>query len=412
MRRTSDGRLLDRVMFALALLGVLVVVHLGIQQSRGFDQGCVGFLAPASVEGAFDCAAVLQSGAGTFLGLSNTAWGLIFYLGVALFSALLLVGKGSAVEWSARLRPILIAGGLAYTLYLVYYQFFVIEELCALCLTSAAIVLLISIIQGVSLWRSRGSAEQRRNRKPQPAPLRMKDLRFVGVLAIALVVLAGADLLYFNSLETESVASREATSASQPTAARTAQNQPVVECGFDTTKQPVTNYEEIIGMQDPYVGNADAPVTVIEFFDPNCPHCKTMHGIMKMVIEDYGDQARFVYKPVPLWDFSVQQIDALYAAAQEGKFEEMLSAQFDRQRQGGLSLRELRAIAEEIGMNPDQLSQRIERGIFRATTMQQRQIASSIGLTGVPTVLVNGRFVASTSKTSECIGRFIEEAST
>ncbi len=405
MPRTSDGRTLDRVLFVLALLGVLVVVHLAIQQSRGFDQGCVGFLGSATGDGAFDCGAVLQSNAGTFLGISNTAWGLFFYLGVAFFSAMLLVGKGSLLQWSARLRPILIAGGLAYTLYLVYYQFFVINELCALCLTSAAIVLLISIIQGVALLRSRRAADDEPVRRPQPAPLRMKDLRFVGVLAVALVVLAGADLLYFNSIENETATADQAV-ASQSNAVRGAQSQ---QCGFDTSK-PAVDYQEIIGMQDPALGNDDAEVTVIEFFDPNCPHCKTMHGIMDLVIADYGDQARFVYKPVALWPYSVDQIDALYAAAQEGKFSEMLSAQFDRQRQGGLDITQLRSIAEEIGMNPDQLAQRIDRGIYRANTMQQRQIASEVGLTGVPAVLINGRFIGPTSRTASCIGQLIEEA--
>lgn len=406
MPKPSNGRSLDRVLFVLALIGVLVVVHLAIQQGRGFDQGCVGFLAPASVEGTFDCGAVLESSAGTFLGISNTAWGLFFYLGVAFFSAVLLVGKGYLLSWSERLRPILIAGGLLYTLYLVYYQFFVINELCALCLTSAAIVVLISIIQGLAFQRSRQSAAETR---PQPAAERMKDYRFIGVLAVALVVLVGADFLYFRSIENVSGVSLDQPTATAPGAAAGSQAPQVAVCGYDTSR-PAIDDQELLGLHDPSTGNPDAAVTVIEFFDPNCPHCKTMHTIMSDVIAEHADKAHFVYKPIALWPYSLDQIDALYAASQDDKFDEMLSAQFDRQQQGGLSMRQIQSIADDIGMNSDQLAQRIERGVYRPSTMEQRRIASEIGLTGVPAVLINGRFIGPTSRSGACIGQLIEEA--
>lgn len=397
-------------MLALGMLGILVVVHLGIQQNRGFDQGCVGFLAPASVEAAFDCAAVLQSGAGTFLGISNTVWGILFYLAIAGLSAVILLTRGSSRAWARRARPAVLAAGLAYSAYLVYYQFFDLRQLCALCLTSAGIVLLLSIIQGAALVRSRQGTAAASARRPEPATALMKEFRFVGVLAVALVVLVGADVAYFDRIEPVRASSSSEAIASPRTASAESQPQPQSQCGFDDSKPTVANYEEYLGVQDPFVGNPDASVTVMEFFDPNCPHCKTMHAVMKDVIEEYGDQARFFYKPVPLWQYSVNQIEALYAAAQENKFEEMLVKQFERQKQGGLNVRELREIASEIGMDPDQLQQRIDRGIYRDVVMQQRVIASNIGLSGVPTILVNGRFVASPSKTKECLGQIIEDA--
>ena len=405
MPKTSNGRSYDRILFVLALIGVLVVVHLAIQQGRGFDQGCMGFLAPGSAGDTFNCGAVLDSSAGTFLGVSNTVWGLFFYAGVAFFSAVMLVGKGALLQWSRRLRPILVAGGFLYTLYLVYYQFFVINELCALCLTSAGIVLLITIVQGIAFQRSRQSATETR---PQPASVRMKDYRFIGVLAVALVVLVGADFIYFRSLDNTGGGAEPAATAASGVNPGVQSPQAAV-CGYDTSR-PTIDYQEIMGLQDPYLGNPDADVTVIEFFDPNCPHCKTMHSIMNSVIDEYGDRAHFVYKPVALWPYSLDQIDALYAAMQEGKFDEMLEAQFERQQQGGLSMRQLQSIAEEIGMDPEQLSQRIDRGVYRTSTMEQRRIASDIGLTGVPAVLINGRFVGPTSRSPACIGQLIEEA--
>jgi protein-disulfide isomerase len=181
-------------------------------------------------------------------------------------------------------------------------------------------------------------------------------------------------------------------------------------CFYDPEKQPVANPASLVDFQDPSQGNADAPVTIVEYFDPNCPHCKTMHAVIKQAVEQYEDEAHFVYKPMPLWGFSVPQIEALYAAAQEGKFIPMLEAQYARQQRGGLSMEQLKSIAQEIGMNPDVLASRVEQETYRQKIMQQRQRAVEIGVSSTPTVLVNGRFVAGQSRTLRCLGAFIEAA--
>lgn len=181
-------------------------------------------------------------------------------------------------------------------------------------------------------------------------------------------------------------------------------------CSFDDEKTSVEDPASLVDFQDPYQGNASAPVTIVEYFDPNCPHCKTMHAIMKQAVERYGDEAQFVYKPMPLWEYSLPQIEALYAAAQEDKFIPMLEAQYARQQQGGLSMDALREIAREIGMNPDVLTSRVEQQTYRDRILQQRQRAVEIGVDSTPTVLVNGRFIDGQSRTLECIGAFIDAA--
>ena len=82
--------------------------------------------------------------------------------------------------------------------------------------------------------------------------------------------------------------------------------------------------------------------------------------------------------------------------------------QFERQRQGGLSLAELQSIASDIGMDPDELGEVLENGRLRPLVMQQRMIASTVGLRGVPALMIDGRFVG--TRTAECIGQLIEEA--
>jgi protein-disulfide isomerase/uncharacterized membrane protein len=402
MARGNTALVVNRIILGLAFLGVLVIVHLGIQQSRGFDMGCLGFSAPGAVEASFDCSTVVQSGAGSFLGISNVIWGLVFYLTVVALSALVLLNTGRQ-QLMDRLRAAVVGAGFLYSAYLVYLQFAVIGELCALCLISAGIVALLAAFQ---LYLMLGVRNARPIHSNGPVSMK-KEFRLIGAMAVVVAVLAVADIAYFRSIEP----AQAATADSQTPGSRAAVHDPVDQaCRYDESRPAIENHDAILAVTDPFAGNPDASVTMIEFFDPNCPHCKTQHQVTKMLVEDFGDRVRFFFKPIPLWPFSVPQIDALYAASQDGKFEDMLSGQFDRQRQGGLDMADLKEIAGDIGMDPNQLEQRIERGIFRSATMGGRQIASDVGLTGVPAVFINGRLVESRSRTPACLAELLEDA--
>ncbi len=385
---------LNRWIFGLALIGLLDTTHLWVQQQRQFEEGCFGVASLAPLEKAFDCAAVVQSAAGTLLGVSNTIWGALFYAAVALLSALALTRPALYRQRYKLLRSGLLGVGLLYTFYLLYYQAFELATFCALCLVSAGLVLTMAGLQAYELFTFRPATMER--------PERLRNERMIlSGLALATLLLMGADV-YLN----------EAFAPKAPaTAARqTPEAQPAAQtCAFDTERPPVRYYRELIMMNDPTAGNPEAKVVVIEYLDPNCPHCKNLHPIMKQVVEQYGLQAYFVFKPIPLWEFSIPQVAALYAAAREGKFEAMLEAQFARQRSGGLSVEELLNIAQEIGMDPDQLAEQLNEGTFNEYMMRQRRQAGMIGVRGVPTILINGHFVPGYARTVECLGQLIEQ---
>jgi protein-disulfide isomerase len=165
---------------------------------------------------------------------------------------------------------------------------------------------------------------------------------------------------------------------------------------------------QFVSFGDPVFGTSDAPVTVVEFFDPNCPHCKTFNTTMKNLTEQYGDQARFVYKPIPLWRRSVNQIAALHAAAKQGQFEAMLDAQFARQQRGGFTDEQLAEIAREIGMNPDPMLTQIRQGAYQQQIQRDRRLAKQAGVSGTPAVVINGRRVARRAKNAQCLEALIE----
>lgn len=153
-RRFESYRpLVDVLIFAAGLLGILVTAHLWIQQSRGFDQGCFGFTTSQAIEESFDCQTVVSSGAGSLFGISNVFWGLLFYLGVAGLSVAVSFSSNEALRQFKWMRAALVAVGMAYTLYLIYYQYFILEEYCALCLTSALVVTTLFVLHLIDYFQ-------------------------------------------------------------------------------------------------------------------------------------------------------------------------------------------------------------------------------------------------------------------
>jgi protein-disulfide isomerase/uncharacterized membrane protein len=394
----------NRAVLGLALLGILVVAHLYIQQGRGFDRGCFGFGAPASVQATFDCSAVVSSGAGTLFGVSNVFWGLGFYsIAVLLSLGFLFAGRTGRVRLNAA-RQAVLTGGLLYSIYLSYVQFVQLGDLCALCLTSAGVATTLFLVQTASLFVPFGTTDTSMSTRF----LKREIIRSTYLIALA-AVLVGADFAYFNSLEDaappEEATTQAAAADRAETAARTASDPA---CQLDPTKNPVSDWQSLVNMQDPMQGSAGADVTVIEYFDPNCPHCKDFHEAMKPIVDEYEDEVHFVYKPFPLRSTSLPEVEALYAAAQQGKFFEMLTAQFARQSRGGIVEQDLREIAPEIGMKADVLMTKINQNKHRSYIVQQRQRAIQMGVNSTPTVLVNGHFVR--SRSPECMRQFIERA--
>lgn len=179
------------------------------------------------------------------------------------------------------------------------------------------------------------------------------------------------------------------------------------DCSYNENLAPVEDYLSLLNISDPYLGDFDADVTVIEFFDPNCPHCATFHPIMKQVVKDSGQHARFFMVPFPLWQYSLLQIEALFVAAQDNMYFEMLDAQYLHQKQGGMSLEEVTVLAQDIGLDPEVFRQRVERGLNQRSIMERRSKIVETGVRGTPSVMINGRFVASDSKSRVCLNELI-----
>lgn len=393
---------LDRLLFVLGLLGILVVVHLWLQTGRGFDRGCLGFSEPSPT---FDCEAVVGSEAGKLFGVSNIVWGLLYYLFVAWMGAAVLLVEDALRVKIKQARAVLITFGFLYSAYLFFVQYVQIGEFCLLCLISALIAATLFGVQVFALVkRPPGLTGDVRARLKG-------ESRLYSGLATAFVLLIVADVAYFKSLPPPATASAAPVAAVETPRVRATTETPAPgACRYKPDAPAVEDYARFISIADPFQGRSDAPVTVIEFFDPSCPHCKALHPIMKRVVEENRDRAKFYFVPYLVFPYSMLQIEGLYVAAQEGKYFEMIDAQFARQRKGGLDMRALREIAAELGLDPDRFQASVEQGAHLDQVRSIREELRALGIRGVPTVLINGRVVDAASRSERCLSKLIREA--
>ena len=406
MARTPDpaaprGPRLNLPLFLLALFGLLVVVHLWVQSRAGFAFGCTGVGDAASGAG---CAEVTSSAYSRFLGANLLVWGGLFYVVVAGLRAGVAALKPPTSDTLRTASLVVTSIGFLFVLYLIYVQAFILGAFCTLCLVSALTVTTLLVLHLVE-----------RVKGPGPAVAASVALRPYAIAAVALLVLAGADVMLSDRADAPAVAREVLTSG--PTTYETA------ECHYDLGTPRLPAFDRLITMQTPFHGSPDAPVRMLKIFDPNCPHCRHAHEVLEDgVMPEVDGAARLFYQPHALWEHSIPQIQALWIANEEGKFFEMLEQQFEyqqafaalhRSQQGPEQVTAaLARLAEEIGMDGEAFSQEIEAGKYVGVIQENRQLLAEQGVRSVPRLVIEGRVMASTNEawTPQCIGQLVEVA--
>ena len=142
---------------------------------------------------------------------------------------------------------------------------------------------------------------------------------------------------------------------------------------------------------DAIKGNPNAPVTIVEFSDFQCPFCSRVNPTIKKIMDTYGDKVRIVFKHNPLAFHKDAPLasEAALAAGAQGKFWEMHDALFANQRK--LKRPDLEKYAAQIGLNLDQFNADLNSHKFKAQVDADLAQARSIGVRGTPNFFVNGK---------------------
>ena len=138
-------------------------------------------------------------------------------------------------------------------------------------------------------------------------------------------------------------------------------------------------------------GPADAPVTVVEYGDFECPYCGEAEAVVRGLLSGFGD-LRYVWRHLPLNDvhpYAHLAAEASEAAAAQGKFWEMHDLLLEHQ--GAVRIPHLVQYAEEIGLDVARFSDDLRRHSGVARMTEDVDSADLSGVSGTPTFFINGR---------------------
>jgi Na+:H+ antiporter, NhaA family len=139
-------------------------------------------------------------------------------------------------------------------------------------------------------------------------------------------------------------------------------------------------------------GGADAPVTLVEYGDFQCPYCGEAYPVVNELLERFGDQVRFVFRHMPLADLHPRApfaAEAAEAAAAQGLFWEMHDRLFEHQNQ--LNDAELRAHAEAIGVpDRERFDAELRDRAHAARVEEDYRSGARSGVPSTPRFFVNG----------------------
>ncbi len=138
-------------------------------------------------------------------------------------------------------------------------------------------------------------------------------------------------------------------------------------------------------------GSDEAPITLVEYGDYECPHCGAAHDIVKQLQKHYGKGLRFVFRNFPLAQIHAQAEAAAEAAefaGANGKFWEMHDAIFENQQRLGMKL--LLELAGRIGLAGDGLRKSLESHEYAAKVRQDFLGGVRSGVNGTPAFFING----------------------
>jgi Na+/H+ antiporter NhaA len=144
--------------------------------------------------------------------------------------------------------------------------------------------------------------------------------------------------------------------------------------------------------EDHVRGPADAPVTLVEYGDFECPYCGLAEPSVRELLSKHGDEVRYVWRHLPLSDVHPHAqlaAEGAEAAGSQGRFWEMHDLLLDHQDE--LTGRDLVAYAEQLGLDVDRFRSDIRRHEHAGRVARDVESAELSGVSGTPTFFINGQ---------------------
>jgi protein-disulfide isomerase len=150
--------------------------------------------------------------------------------------------------------------------------------------------------------------------------------------------------------------------------------------------------DDIDAGRDHIRGDADAPVTLVEYGDYECPNCGHAESVVRELLLSFGYDLRYVWRHLPLTDVHPHAqlaAEAAEAAAAQGAFWAMHDELFAHQ--GELASRDLTRYADALGLDIGRFSNELRSGKYAERVAKDVASADASGVTGTPSFFINGK---------------------
>ncbi len=173
------------------------------------------------------------------------------------------------------------------------------------------------------------------------------------------------------------------------------EQQEVARKAQEEASKPRQITQEDVSDDDAFLGDKDAPVTIVEFSEYQCPYCERhVRETVPQIMEKYVDtgKVKYVFRDFPL-EFHPNAIPAALAAECAGdegndKYFEMHDKIFENQ--ADLSEEKFKELAKEIGLDMDQFNNCFENETHKKEIEKDIADGKALGITGTPGFIING----------------------
>lgn len=147
----------------------------------------------------------------------------------------------------------------------------------------------------------------------------------------------------------------------------------------------------------PSLGSADAPVTIVAFTDYQCPSCAAMHPVLEELVKEYGNKVRLVTRDFPLSQHTeaFKAAEAAEAAREQGKYWEYI--QILLRNQSALNVDKLKGYASDLALDRTRFDNALDSGKFTESVQRDVEDGMKLGINGTPTIFINGRRISAKS---------------
>jgi protein-disulfide isomerase len=164
-------------------------------------------------------------------------------------------------------------------------------------------------------------------------------------------------------------------------------------------RQLLATAEELLDLSDDVDPERDhirgpesAPVTLVEYGDYQCPYCGQAEVVIRELLDEFGDELRYVWRHLPLSDVHANAqmaAEASEAAAAQDAFWPMHDRLLASQDE--LDARDLRRSAEELGLDGERFWDDLRRRVHAERVAEDVASADTSGVAGTPSFFINGR---------------------